>query len=66
MNTDLDPMLPRAAVKQATGLSFPTIWREQGAGRFPAFESISPRRVGLKKSRLQEWLDGRRDWREPA
>ena len=62
LNTNIDSMLLKPDVREASGLSEPTIWREQRAGRFPPFEKISARRVGLRQSRLQEWLDGRRDW----
>jgi len=66
MNTDIDPMLLRPLVAEASGLSLVTIWREQRRGTFPPFEKISARRVGLRRSRLQAWLAGRRDWREVA
>jgi prophage regulatory protein len=59
---DIDVILPKKAVAKAVALSDATIWREQRAGRFPPFELISARRVGLRKSQLQEWLNGRRDW----
>jgi prophage regulatory protein len=62
LKTNIDPMLLKPDVMQASGLSEPTIWREQRAGRFPPFEKISARRVGLRLSALQEWLNGRRDW----
>lgn len=64
MNTSIDPIVPKPDIRQASGLSDTTIWREQRAGRFPPYENISARRVGLRQSRLQEWLNGRRDWRE--
>jgi prophage regulatory protein len=63
---EIDTILPKKAVAEASGLSEVTIWREQRAGRFPPFEAISARRVGLRKSRLQEWLAGRRNWSEEA
>ena len=66
VNTNLDPMLDRSAVKDATTLSFPTIHRMQRRGEFPPFEKISPGRVGLRRSVLQEFLDGRRDWNSEA
>ncbi len=66
MNTNIDPIVPKPDIVRATALSEPTIWREQRAGRFPKFESISARRVGLRLSRLQEWLDGRREWGDAA
>lgn len=52
MNTNIDPIVPKPDIIRATALSEPTIWREQKAGRFPKFESISARRVGLRLSRL--------------
>lgn len=60
--TTIDPILPRPVVREGSGLSDATIWREQKAGRFPPFEKISERRVGLRKSTFDEWLNGRRDW----
>ena len=62
---NIDPIIPKPDIVRASNLSEATIWREQRAGRFPPFESISARRVGLRQSRLQEWLDGRRDWKQP-
>jgi prophage regulatory protein len=59
---DIDPIVPKPEVRRASNLSDATIWREQKAGRFPPFENISQRRVGLRKSHLQQWLEGRRDW----
>jgi predicted DNA-binding transcriptional regulator AlpA len=55
-------ILDRKEVAKRVDLSIPTIWREQQAGRFPAFVQLSARRVGLRESDLKEWLDGRRDW----
>jgi prophage regulatory protein len=63
---DIDPILPKPDIRQAVPLSDATIWREQKAGRFPPFEHISERRVGIRRSRIQEWLNGRRDWSEVA
>jgi predicted DNA-binding transcriptional regulator AlpA len=62
MNIELDPFLDRAAVREMTTLSFPTINRMQRAGRFPKFEQISAGRVGLRKSVLVQFLAGKRDW----
>lgn len=66
LNTNIDPIVPKPDIRRATNLSDVTIWREQREGRFPPFEKISARRVGLRLSRLNEWLNGRRDWRESA
>ncbi|GAA4010034.1 hypothetical protein GCM10022211_25450 [Sphingomonas humi] len=62
MNSELDPFLDRAVVRELTTLSFPTINRMQRAGRFPKFEQISAGRVGLRKSVLVQFLAGKRDW----
>ena len=64
MNNNLDPMILKPDVKEASGLSESTLWREQVAGRFPPFQRISARRVGIRQSTLNEWLAGRRDWKQ--
>jgi predicted DNA-binding transcriptional regulator AlpA len=63
MSVELDSFFDRASVREITTLSFPTINRMQRAGRFPRFEHISAGRVGLRKSTLTEFLEGRREWR---
>jgi len=60
----IDPIIPKPDIVRASNLSEPTIWREQRAGRFPPFERISARRVGLRLSTFNEWLAGRRQWRD--
>ena len=62
MNAEIDPFYGRSKVREITTLSYPTISRLQRAGRFPRFEQISAGRVGLRKSMLLEFLDGRRNW----
>ena len=59
---NIDPILPKPDIVKASNLSEPTIYREQRAGRFPPFEQISARRVGLRLSVFNEWLGGRRRW----
>jgi prophage regulatory protein len=61
---DIDPIIPKPDIVQASNLSEATIYREQRAGRFPPFEQLSPRRVGVRQSRFVEWLNGRRNWAE--
>ena len=58
----IDPIIPKPEIVKASNLSEPTIYREQRAKRFPPFEQISARRVGLRLSVLNEWLAGRRNW----
>ena len=62
MSYDLDSFVDRVSVREITTLSFPTISRMQRAGCFPKFEQISAGRVGLRKSILTEFLEGRREW----
>lgn len=62
MSSEIDSFLGRSKVREMTTLSYPTINRLQRAGRFPKFEQISAGRVGLRKSVLTEFLNGRRDW----
>lgn len=62
----IDRYILKPAIREATGLSDATLWREQRAGRFPPFEQISARRVGLRESVLREWMDGRRNWQRAA
>lgn len=58
----IDPIISKPAIVRASNLSEPTIYREQRAGRFPPFEHISARRVGLRLSVFNDWLNGRRHW----
>jgi len=62
MTKEIDPFVDRSSIREITTLSYPTINRLQHSGRFPKFEQISPGRVGLRKSVLVEFLEGRRDW----
>lgn len=41
-----DGIMPWKDVRLATGVSRPTAWREERAGRFPRRVQISPGRVG--------------------
>ncbi len=59
-----DRILLKPKIAERVGMSLPTVWREQKAGRFPQFDQISAGRVGLRESVLTEWLNGRRDWSE--
>lgn len=61
---DIDPIIPKPDIVRDSNLSEATIYREQRAKRFPPFEQLSPRRVGLRQSLFREWLNGRRDWAE--
>ena len=62
MTKELDAFIDRPTVREITTLSYPTISRMQRAGRFPKFEQISAGRVGLRRSVLNDFLGGKRDW----
>lgn len=62
MKTDFDVFIDRPTVREITTLSYPTISRMQRVGRFPKFERISAGRVGLRRSVLNMFLKGKRDW----
>lgn len=66
MNSELDAFIDRPTVREITTLSYPTINRMQRAGRFPKFEQISPGRVGLRRSVLHLFLQGKRDWTDAS
>lgn len=58
-----DCFLTREEVCAATTLSRATIWRAQRRGEFPKYEHLSAGRVGLRRSVLDRWIAGDRDWR---
>ena len=57
-----DRFLSRREVSERSNLTPSTIRREQLAGRFPPYEPLAARRVGLRESIFNRWLQGRRDW----
>jgi hypothetical protein len=63
-SNDVDVFMSRKEIRVAVGLSFPTISREQRADRFPKFEPMSIGRRGLRRSVLDQYLSGQRDWRD--
>ncbi len=63
---NIDPIIPKRDLLRAVPFSEATLWREQRAGRFPKFENISARRVGLRLSDYNQWLEGRREWGSAA
>jgi predicted DNA-binding transcriptional regulator AlpA len=55
----VDPILTERQVIDWIGVSSPTAsrWRAMGAG--PAFIQLGPRRIGYRKSAVEEWLAAR-------
>ena len=55
----IEGFLSRAEVRELTGLSATTIWREIRAGRFPEPVVLSPNRKAFRASDIAEWVHGR-------
>jgi predicted DNA-binding transcriptional regulator AlpA len=53
----IDRMVLRPEVNEFSGLSDPTLNREEEAGRFPKRYQLAPNRVGWSLRELLEWRD---------
>ena len=51
--------LRRSEVCDRTGLSYPTIWRYEQAGNFPARRSLGPNSVGWLEDEVDKWIESR-------
>jgi prophage regulatory protein len=49
----------RSEVCERTGLSYPTIWRRERAGTFPARRSLGPNSVGWLEHEVDKWIESR-------
>lgn len=54
---EIDPILRRPAVEQATGKKRSTIYAGVKAGTFPPPVKIGPNAVGWRRSVIRAWLD---------
>ena len=62
-----DIIIRRPAVLDRTGLSYTTIWRLEGAGKFPARVRLTDSgRVGWFAAEIDEWIPRARPGRWPA
>jgi prophage regulatory protein len=52
-------ILRRPEVSARTGLSSPTIWRLERAGKFPARVQLSANSVGWHESEVEAWIESR-------
>src|SRR3954449_3029701 len=52
-------IIRRPAVKEQTGLSATTIWREENAGRFPKRVQITANAVGWYQDEITAWVHAR-------
>lgn len=55
----VEGFLSRAEVRELTGLSATTIWREIRAGRFPEPVALSPNRKAFRASDIAAWARDR-------
>jgi prophage regulatory protein len=51
--------LRRSEVCEKTGLSYPTLWRYERAGNFPARRSLGPNSVGWLEHEINKWIESR-------
>jgi prophage regulatory protein len=52
-------VLRRPEVCKKTGLSYPTLYRYEKAGDFPARRQLGPNSVGWIESEIDEWIEAR-------
>jgi prophage regulatory protein len=52
-------IIRKSAVKEQTGLSDTTIWREEKAGRFPTRVQITANSVGWFQDEISAWIHER-------
>lgn len=58
-NSTLDRILRWPEVKEQTGLSRTTAWREVRSGRFPSPVKLTDHAIGWRQSDLDAWLASR-------
>jgi predicted DNA-binding transcriptional regulator AlpA len=55
----IDPILSDKQMRAWIGVSSPTLSRWRSTGEGPAFVQLGPRRLGYRKSVVEEWLAAR-------
>jgi prophage regulatory protein len=51
--------LRRSEVCARTGLSYPTIWRYERAGKFPSRRELGPNSVAWLEHEINKWIESR-------
>jgi prophage regulatory protein len=51
--------LRRSEVCERTGLSYPTVWRLERVGKFPARRELGPNSVGWLEDEINSWIKSR-------
>lgn len=59
MNSPTERMLRWPDVRERTGLSRTTVWREVRAGRFPAPVKLTDHAIAWKQSAVEAWIASR-------
>jgi|SoiMethySBSTD1v2_1073268.scaffolds.fasta_scaffold509322_2 predicted DNA-binding transcriptional regulator AlpA len=56
---NLDPILSERELAAWLGISLPSLQRMRSSGRGPHFIQLSNRRIGYRKSTVEQWLEAR-------
>jgi predicted DNA-binding transcriptional regulator AlpA len=59
MQDTFDPILSEEAVSKWLDTSRPTLQRQRSGGSGPPFIQLSERRIGYRKSAVEQWLQAR-------
>jgi len=57
--SEINKILRLPAVKELTGLSTTSIWRQEKLGKFPKRVHIGQRAVGWLASGINQWIENR-------
>jgi predicted DNA-binding transcriptional regulator AlpA len=59
MDSTFDPILNEEELAKWLDVSRPTLQRQRSDGGGPPFVQLSARRIGYRKSRVEQWLEAR-------
>ena len=59
MPETIDPLLTEKELSVWVGVSIPNLQRMRSNGTGPRYVQLSPRRIGYRKSDVEEWLTAR-------
>jgi predicted DNA-binding transcriptional regulator AlpA len=59
MDSTFDPILNEEELAKWLDVSRPTLQRQRSDGGGPPFIQLSARRIGYRKSRVEQWLEAR-------
>jgi prophage regulatory protein len=61
-----DRIVREPEVKEISGLSRTTRWRQEREGKFPARRKLSPNAIGWLESEIREWIANRQTSRQQS